>query len=93
MPCLLVILGWISPRFVIALLWGFTDRLTIALSSGWFGIFGFLFLPYTTVMWALAYHPVLGVTGIGWLLVAIAVLADLGSWGSGDRERRRKARS
>jgi hypothetical protein len=86
MGCLLAFLAMLSPRFVVALLWIFTDRLTIAFDSGWAGIAGFLFLPYTTAMYALAYAPLRGVTGIGWLLVGIAVLIDLGSWLGGGRE-------
>jgi hypothetical protein len=85
MGCFLVLLAWLSPRFVLALLWIFTERLTVAFDSGWAGIAGFLFLPYTTCMYALAYAPLKGVTGIGWLLVAIAVLTDLGSWFGGGR--------
>lgn len=89
MGCLLVILAWVSPRFVIALLWILTDRLDVVFRSGLVAVAGFLFLPYTTVMWALAYRPGHGVTGIGLLLVGLAVLADLGSYAGGDRRRRR----
>jgi hypothetical protein len=85
MGCILVFLAWLSPRFVIALLWIFTERLTIAFDSGWAGVAGFLLLPYTTVMYALAYAPLQGVTGIGWVLVGLGVLADLGSWLGGGR--------
>jgi hypothetical protein len=88
MGCLLVLLAWMSPRFVLALLWVFSDRLSVAFSSGLVGIAGFLFLPYTSVMWALAYHPVLGVTGLGWLFVGLGVLADLSSWVGGEGHRR-----
>jgi hypothetical protein len=89
--CLLVLLAWLSPRFVLALLWVFTDRLDIAFRSGLVGLAGFLFLPYSSVMWVLAYAPGSGVSGIGWLLVGLAVLADLGSYAGGaDRRRRRR---
>jgi hypothetical protein len=89
--CILVVLAWLSPRFVLALLWVFTDRLSIAFRSGLVGVAGFLFLPYTSVMWALAYRPGTGVTGIGLLFVGLAVLADLGSYaGGGDHGRRRR---
>jgi hypothetical protein len=92
MGCLLVLLAWLSPRFVMALLWIFTDRLTLAFDSGLVGVAGFLLLPYTSVMYALAYAPLRGVTGIGWGLVGLAVLTDLGSWlGGGNHGRNRYA--
>ena len=34
MGCIIVVLAWLSPRLVIALLWGFTERMTIAFNSG-----------------------------------------------------------
>jgi hypothetical protein len=74
-----------------ALLWVFSDRLDIAFRSGFVAVAGFLFLPYTAVMWALAYAEGSGVNGIGWLLVGLGALADLGSWAGGDHRRRRRA--
>jgi hypothetical protein len=90
--CLLALVAWISPRFVMALLWVFTDRLEIAFRSGLVGLAGFFFLPYTSVLWAIAYAPGAGVTGVGWLLVAGGAVADLGSWMGGDRGRKRRRR-
>jgi hypothetical protein len=94
MGCLVVLVAWISPRFALALVYLFTDRLTIAFSSGWEGILGFLFLPYTTLFYALVYAPVQGVRGFGWIIVALGVLFDLSSFGLGGRRaRRRRARA
>ena len=73
MGCLLALLAAISPRFVIFLLWIFTDRLTIAFRSGWEGIIGFLFLPYATLFYALVYAPGRGVDAFGWVIVALGV--------------------
>lgn len=83
--CLIVLLSLLSPRLGIALLYLFTERLTIAFDSGWVGILGFLFLPWTTFIYAIVFHPIEGVTGIGWLLVIFAFLIDLGSWFGGGR--------
>jgi hypothetical protein len=83
--CLVVLLAFLGPRFVMAMLYLFTERLTIAFQSGWAGIAGFIFLPWTAVTYALAYHPLFGVQGIGWLFVALGVLADLGSYAGGGR--------
>lgn len=92
MGCLLALVAAISPRFVIFLLWIFTDRLTIAFRSGWEGVLGFLFLPYATLFYALVYAPGKGVDAFGWVIVAIGVLLDLSSLTFGSRARRRRAR-
>jgi hypothetical protein len=90
--CLVDLLALISPRFALALLWLFTSRLTVAFSSGWTGLLGFLFLPYATVFYSLAYRPGRGVGSFGWILVAFGLLLDLGSLFSSDRTRRRRTR-
>ncbi len=77
MGCLLALLAAISPRLVIFLLWIFTDRLTVAFRSGWEGVLGFIFLPYTTLFYALVYAPGKGVDAFGWVIVALGVLLDL----------------
>ncbi len=92
MGCLLALLAAISPRFVIFLLWIFTDRLTIAFRSGWEGLLGFLLLPYTTLFYALVYEPGKGVDTFGWVIVALGVLLDLSTLTNGARVRRRQAR-
>ena len=88
MGCLIVMLAALSPRLVIALLWIFTERMTLAFNSGWVAVFGFLFMPYTAVGWAIAYAPVRGVTGLGYLVVAFGLLCDLSSYAGGGREAR-----
>lgn len=92
MGCLLALLAAISPRLVIFLLWVFTDRLTLAFRSGWEGVLGFIFLPYTTLFYALVYAPGKGVDAFGWLIVALGVLLDLSSLTVGSRARRRRDR-
>ncbi|MDQ6798812.1 MAG: hypothetical protein M3011_12495 [Actinomycetota bacterium] len=75
-----------SPRVVVALLYLFSDRLTIAFRSGWVGLAGFLFLPWTTALYAIAYRPSTGVSSLGWLIVAIGFAVDLGSWFGGNKQ-------
>ena len=88
--CALVLASWISPRFVLFLMWVFGDRLDIAFGSFWTGLAGFLVLPWSTLCWALAYAPVAEVSGIGWLFVGLGLLADLGTWFGGGREGQRR---
>ena len=67
------------------MLWLFTNRLTVAFHSGWEGIIGFIFLPYTTLFYALVYAPGKGVDAFGWVIVAIGILLDVSSHLFGSR--------
>jgi hypothetical protein len=91
--CLLALFAWISPRFVLALLYVFTNRLTIAFTSGWEGLLGFFVVPYATLFYALVYSPGIGVHGFGWVLVAVGFFLDLSSLDAGRRARVRVRRS
>lgn len=75
--CLFVIAAAISPRLGVFVLWAFTDRMSIAFDSFWWALIGFIFLPWTTVAWALVYAPRDGVTGFGWVIVAFAFIVDI----------------
>jgi hypothetical protein len=92
MGCLLALFAWISPRFVLGLLYVFTSRLTIAFSSGWEGLLGFFLVPYTTLFYALVYRPGVGVHGFGWVIVAVGLFLDLSSLDVGRRAQGRRAR-
>jgi hypothetical protein len=87
--CLLALFAWISPRFVLGLLYVFTNRLTLAFTSGWEGLLGFFLVPYTTLFYALVYSPGIGVRGFGWVVVAVGLLLDLSSLDAGRRARER----
>ncbi len=93
MGCLVALVAAFSARFALFLVWIFTDRLTIAMRSGWEGILGFIFLPYTTLFYALVYAPEKGVSTFGWVIVAFGVVLDLGSHLFGSRAERRRRRS
>ncbi len=93
MGCLLALFALISPRFVLALLYLFSNRLTLAFTSGWEGIIGFFLLPYTTLFYALVYQSGPGVRGFGWVIVALGVLLDLSSLDMGRRAGHRRGRA
>jgi len=88
--CLIALLALVSPRLAIFFLWLLTSRLSIAFTSGLIAVVGFLFLPWTTLAWAVAYQPVRGVTGYGWLIVALAFVLDMSSYLNGEWSRRRR---
>jgi hypothetical protein len=93
MGCLLALFAWISPRFVLAVLYLFTSRLTIAFSSGWEGLIGFFLVPYATLFFALVYRPASGVHAFGWVIVALGLLLDLSSLDMGRRAQSRRSPS
>lgn len=80
MPCLVALFALVSPRLAIILLWLFSDRMTIAFTSGWVAIIGWLFLPWTTLAWAVCYTPFFGVSGFGWFIVALGFILDISSY-------------
>jgi hypothetical protein len=75
--CLVALAAFLSPRFAIFLIWLFTDRMDVAFNSFWWGFLGFIFLPWTTLAWAVVYAPVRGVTGFGWFIVIFAFVVDI----------------
>ena len=92
MGCILAVVAAFSARFALFLVWLFTDRLSVAFRSGWEGLLGFIFLPYTTLFYALVYAPGRGVDAFGWFIVALGVVIDVSSHLFGSTARRRRSR-
>jgi hypothetical protein len=90
MGCLLVLLGLFTPRFVLFVLWAFTDYLSRAYGSWFWPTLGFLFLPTTTLGYAIAQNAFHGVKGWGLVAVIVGAALDLGFLGGGARGRRRR---
>jgi CDP-diglyceride synthetase len=86
---LFAILAALSPRLALVLVWIFTNLVDRAFEGFLLPLLGLIFLPFTTLLYVLAYKPVVGVTGWGWFFVFIGVLFDLGSYGGGAFGRRR----
>ena len=92
MCCFVVVLALLGPRLAFLFTWLASNRVTVAFHGGFLVPFlGLLFLPWTVLVYTLAYATVGGVTGIGWFFVALAVLMDIGSYVSGPYQRRRGA--
>ncbi|MGZ8599336.1 MAG: hypothetical protein ACXWX6_03905 [Actinomycetota bacterium] len=89
MGCLLVLLALVTPRFVLAVLWLFSDYLNQAFTSGWWGLLGFFFLPTTSIAYAIAQNEVTarggGLEAAGIIVVVIGVAVDLGLLGGSGR--------
>lgn len=88
--CLIVVLGAFLPRVALFLWWLFGSKLSMVWDNFWLPFVGFLFLPYTTLFYSLAWAFPRGVTGFGWFLVVLGFLIDLTNWFGGDRARRRR---
>jgi hypothetical protein len=89
MCCLLAVGSFIGPRVALILAWLFTSEVDQAYANFWVPFVGLILLPWTTLMYALAYAPVIGVTGFwGPVLVVLGLVADLSSYGAGSRARR-----
>jgi hypothetical protein len=90
MPCVIGCLALFVPRLVLILVAIFSDYLSTAYESWVWPVLGFFFLPLTTLAYAWAWHSGNGtVSGIGLVVVVLAVLIDLGLLGSGEHSRRR----
>jgi hypothetical protein len=88
MCCVLVLLAFLGPRIALALLWLFTNYLSRAFDMWLWPLLGFLFLPWTTIAFAIAQNELGGPSGIGLLVIALGFLADIGVVGGGAQGRR-----
>jgi len=83
MPLLVGCFAVIFPRLVLFCVWllgnGWLER---ALKNGLLLILGFLLMPLTTLAYAYSFHSWSAggsITTIGWVIVGLAVLVDIGS--------------
>jgi hypothetical protein len=88
MCCVVALLAFLGPRLVIFLLWLLTTYLSRAFDTFLLPFLGFLFLPWTTIAFAIAQNELGGLSGIGLLIVVLGFLADIGIVGGGARSRR-----
>lgn len=79
--CFVLALGAFAPRLALALMALFNDEITRAFDGSWVVPFiGWLLLPYSTLAYVLVHWYSGEVAGFGWLFVALAFVADLGSY-------------
>jgi hypothetical protein len=87
MCCVLLLVALVGPRLGLAVLWLFSDYLNRAFDTFVLPLLGFIFLPWTTLAYAVAQNAFGGLHDIGLLLVVLGVLADVGVLGGGARQR------
>jgi len=86
------IFGAVLPRFVLIVAWANASAYwgSIFGSPVWF-IGGFLFLPWTTLIYGLVQQN--GLSLLNWIFLGCAFLADLGTWGIGALAGRKQVSS
>jgi hypothetical protein len=75
--CLALIAGFIGPRIALFIWWVFGDKVDAAFSSWIWPLLGLVFLPWTTLAYVVAWGPIDGVSGLGWLVVGIGLAGDI----------------
>jgi hypothetical protein len=81
--CLFALGAAFFPRLALLFVWLFTPLVSRAFHFTFIlPLLGIIFLPFTTLMYVLAYNPLVGVTGWGWFWVILGFLLDLSSYSS-----------
>ena len=93
MGCLVFVFGLLTPRFVMLILWLFTDYLARAFGDWFWPTLGFFLLPTTTLTYAIAQNAFDGVKGWGLVILIIGIAVDFGFLGGGGRAAGRRRRA
>jgi len=80
MGCITAIVGAILPRFALLVGWSNAQAYWGSLfgSEIWLGL-GFLFMPWTTLVYGLFQGN--GLSLLNWAFLIMAIIGDLGTWG------------
>lgn len=89
--CFFLLLVAVSPRLALLALWLFTPDVDRAFDSAVVPFIGLLFLPMTTLMYALVWDPG-GLTSGEWFWVLLGLLIDITVTGGLPGARRRRQR-
>jgi hypothetical protein len=90
MPCLVAVIALLFPRVLIVVLWFLTDWFSGVFTSILWPVLGFIFLPVTMLWYSVVINQYSGqwtITNI--VLMVLAVVIDMGSWGGGYKSRNR----
>jgi hypothetical protein len=88
MGCLLAIFAGAFPRLALLIIWIARPALVgAAFDTFIFPLLGIIFLPFTTLIYVIVYTPGVGLTGLDWFWVILALLLDIGHWGAGYTQR------
>ena len=82
MCCLALAAGFLGPRIALFIWWVFGNKVDAAFGSWIWPLLGLIFLPWTTLAYVLAWGPLDGVSGAGWLVVALGFAVDIATYSS-----------
>jgi hypothetical protein len=82
MCCLALIAGFIGPRVALFIWWVLGDKVDAAFSTWIWPLLGLVFLPWTTLAYVIAWGPLDGVSGLGWLVVGLGLAGDIATYGA-----------
>jgi hypothetical protein len=93
MGCLFGIVAGFFPRVALIIVWIATDLVDRAYSTWLIPLLGLFVLPFTTLVYALVWTPVVHVGNGRWVWVALAFVIELAGYaGTGRTNRERMAR-
>ncbi|GLR17609.1 hypothetical protein [Portibacter lacus] len=87
MPLIIGLLALFFPRVIILMLYFLTSFFTGVYDSILLPILGFLFMPVTLIAYTYAINTVGPGSTTGIVIIAIAVIIDLGLWKRGSRRK------
>jgi hypothetical protein len=82
MCCMVLLASGLGPRIVLVGWWIFGDKIDVIWSTWLWPLLGILLLPWTTLFYAITWSAIGGVSGAEWLLVALGVVLDIGTYGA-----------
>lgn len=83
MCCFFTTLVLAGPRLALLIWWLIRPVYFNLAFKGWiWPLLGIIFLPWTTLMWAIVYGAN-GIVGLDWLWLGLALVADIASYGGG----------
>ena len=94
MCCLLLLASGLGPRVALLAWWLFGDKADAAIDSWVWGLLGFLVAPWTTLMYVIAWSPLVGIDGF-WdvALLVLGVGLDLATYAAKPAQRMRTGTS
>ena len=90
MCCFITVLLLLGPRAA-EIVWYLINpaRFAGAFNTLLIPCLGFIFLPWTLLMYVAAWQPAVGVTGFGWILVGFGLVLDIMTYAGGGKNRNR----
>jgi hypothetical protein len=94
MGCIFALFAGAFPRIALVVVWLATDLVDRAFSTFLIPLLGWIFLPFTTLVYALAWVPGVHLGNGRWLWVALALVVELvGYAGTARTNRERLSRA